>query len=244
MSRPPLRTYSKRTISRDNGEPAAKKQRTDGSPPKPFRPAASGPAADQQPESSKMNPQPAASQPSTRPKKGSILNYFKVRSPTSGTGSSCEHSSDPVLPPSTPPSSPPRLQSSRKRRRLTTKPVRASCDLLADDSSATELQRSPNRVSAPNHTTSPESSTNTPSTGKREQEIPPDLGKRGTVRKPKSKQATVQTVISLSLNEKGFTECAECNTLYNPLHEKDVKLHARQHAAFLRKAKRFSHVDE
>lgn len=189
-----------------------------------------------------MGPQHAASQRSAKPKKGSILNYFKVRSPTSGTGSSCEHSSDPGLPPSTPPSSPPRLQSCRKRRRLTTKPVHASCDSLIDDSSATELQRSPERASAQSRIASPDSRTSTPSIQKPKQETPLNPDQRAAMRKPKSKQATVQTVISLSLNEKGFTECAECNTLYNPLHEKDVKLHARQHAAFLRKAKRGAHV--
>lgn len=188
-----------------------------------------------------MSSQPAASQPPNKPKKGSILNYFKVRSPTSATGSSCEHSSDPVLPPPTPPSSPP-FQSNRKRRRLTTKPIRASCDPLADDSSTTEIQRSPERTSAPRRITSPSSRTSTPGTQNQKQETPLGPGKRDTVKKTKSKQAMIQTVISLSLNEKGFTECAECNTLYNPLHEKDVKLHARQHATFLRNAKKGARV--
>ncbi|KAH7029087.1 uncharacterized protein B0I36DRAFT_128214 [Microdochium trichocladiopsis] len=50
----------------------------------------------------------------------------------------------------------------------------------------------------------------------------------------KSDTAMVQQTLSLSMTEKGFTECRECSMLYNPLHEKDRRFHARQHAAILK----------
>lgn len=57
-----------------------------------------------------------------------------------------------------------------------------------------------------------------------------DGGKRGRA----SKSAAVQTTLSLSAEEKGFTECKECNMLYNPLHKQDAKCHAKRHAAMLK----------
>lgn len=44
----------------------------------------------------------------------------------------------------------------------------------------------------------------------------------------------IQQTLSLSMSEKGFTECADCSMLYNPLHEKDRRFHARQHAAIMK----------
>lgn len=44
----------------------------------------------------------------------------------------------------------------------------------------------------------------------------------------------VQQTLSLSMSETGFTECRECSMLYNPLHEKDRRYHARQHAAIMK----------
>jgi hypothetical protein len=44
-----------------------------------------------------------------------------------------------------------------------------------------------------------------------------------------------QTTLSLSLQkDPGFTICAVCDLLYNPLNEKDRREHKRRHAAYSR----------
>ncbi|KXJ90277.1 hypothetical protein Micbo1qcDRAFT_74596 [Microdochium bolleyi] len=53
-------------------------------------------------------------------------------------------------------------------------------------------------------------------------------------RRKQRPEAMIQQTLSLSMSEKGFTECAECSMLYNPLHEKDRRLHARQHAVVMK----------
>lgn len=60
-------------------------------------------------------------------------------------------------------------------------------------------------------------------------------GRRRSRKKTSAKaKTTVQTTLSLT-RETGFKECKDCNIVYNPLHEKDAKFHARRHAAVLRK---------
>lgn len=159
------------------------------------------------------------------------MSYFKVTSPSSGSTTPCEVSSDILCPPSTPPSSPPPAR--KKRRRLTTKPSYQRTPDTEDDSerdvsgSATENEPSErSRTVVLSEAGAPKLN---------QQDKSKESRANKNTRKPKP--ATVQTTLVLSLNETGFVECQECNMLYNSLHEKDVKLHARRHAAVLRKAK-------
>ncbi|KAK8035812.1 hypothetical protein PG991_001885 [Apiospora marii] len=185
-------------------------------------------------------PELPAQRPAELSKKGTIMSYFKVTSPSSGTATLCEISSEAVDPPSTPPSSPPALSHDRKRRRrLTTKPSYQSTPELESERDASEsaVEDVPEkRVKTLALSDVAAQKLNQKDQG---EESRSEAGKRGATKKtakPK-KTATVQTTIVLSLNETGFVECQECNMLYNSLHEKDVKLHTRRHAAFLRKAK-------
>ncbi|CAK7226999.1 hypothetical protein SEUCBS140593_006431 [Sporothrix eucalyptigena] len=60
----------------------------------------------------------------------------------------------------------------------------------------------------------------------------------GKKRKKMAGPATVQTTLSLAISggdSASVKECKECNILYNPLHEKDAKFHARYHASVCRK---------
>ncbi|KAL1896798.1 hypothetical protein Sste5346_004431 [Sporothrix stenoceras] len=62
-------------------------------------------------------------------------------------------------------------------------------------------------------------------------------------RKKTSGPPSVQTTLSLAVaprnggssDSASVRECKECNILYNPLHEKDAKFHARYHASVCRK---------
>lgn len=57
---------------------------------------------------------------------------------------------------------------------------------------------------------------------------------KGTGSKPKrSKSTPIQTTINLS-TKPAFEECSMCRIVYNPLHPKDVKFHAKRHKAILR----------
>lgn len=242
--RPQLRTYSKRAPPRDDSEPPAKKQKTRDL----AKPTAAGvsqatPSKPEPPSSRTLKskqPELPAQRPAEPSKKGTIMSYFKVTSPSSGTGTPCEISSEAVDLPSTPPSSPPALSHDRKRRRrLTTKPSYQSTPELESERDASEsaTEDAPNKRSK----TLALSEVGAQKLYQKEQseESQSESGKGGATKKiakPK-KTATVQTTIVLSLNETGFVECQECNMLYNSLHAKDVKLHARRHAAVLRKAK-------
>ncbi|CAK7239055.1 MAG: hypothetical protein STHCBS139747_000476 [Sporothrix thermara] len=57
-------------------------------------------------------------------------------------------------------------------------------------------------------------------------------------RKKAASVASVQTTLSLAIaggDSASVKECRECNILYNPLHEKDARFHARYHASVCRK---------
>lgn len=243
-SRPQLRTYSKRATPRDDSEPPAKKQKT--------RDAAKSPASNV-PKTISMKPElaslknPKSKQPelpaqrAAEPsKKGTIMSYFKVTSPSSGTATPCEISSEAVDLPSTPPSSPPALSHDRKRRRrLTTKPSYQSTPELESEKDASEsaAEDAPEKmIKTLALSDAAAQKLNQKDQGEESRSEARKRGATSKIAKPK-KTATVQTTIVLSLNETGFVECQECNMLYNSLHEKDVKLHARRHAAVLRKAK-------
>lgn len=185
-------------------------------------------------------PPPTAQQP----KKGTILSYFKVRSPSSGTSSSsCAQSSELATPTSTPPTSippsSPAVEVSRKRpRRLTTKASNRIGSLRDSDhgtsASSADEEKSVGRPDAQQQDQALQDTSATLLNQKRSQEASQvNVGTRSSKRQ-KSKKATIQTTISLSLDEKQFLECTECTMVYNPYHEADVKLHKRRHAAFLR----------
>lgn len=60
-------------------------------------------------------------------------------------------------------------------------------------------------------------------------------------RKAPSKQ-TVQTTLALAIGgNAGMRECKVCDTVYNPLHPEDVKVHAKRHAGVVRKERK--HVE-
>jgi hypothetical protein len=231
FQRPLLRTYGKRTTSNNAAVPPTKKRRM-AHDDADIVDALS--KASEKAESSKQLakrdelqlPPPTAQQP----KKGTILSYFKVRSPSSGTSSACAQS-EPVMPSSTPPSSPPSAVASRKRpRRLTTKTFHrietSTPEVDGEEAAGAQKERQ--------HEPALQDTSATCLNQKRGWEAPgADVGTRGSKRQ-KSKRATIQTTISLSLDEKQFMECTECNMIYNPYHEADVKLHKRRHAASLR----------
>ncbi|KAK8140174.1 hypothetical protein PG984_000240 [Apiospora sp. TS-2023a] len=243
-SRPQLRTYSKRATPRDDSEPPAKKQKSrDIAKPTAVGVPKTTPGKPELSSSKTLKskqPELPVQRPADPSKKGTIMSYFKVTSPSSGTTTPCEISSEAVDPPSTPPSSPPALSHDRKRRRrLTTKPSYQSTPELeserdASESAAEDVPKKGVKTLALSDVAAQKLNQKDQS-----EESRSETAKRGPTKKiaKTKKTATVQTTIVLSLNETGFVECQECNMLYNSLHEKDVKLHARRHAAVLRKAK-------
>lgn len=52
---------------------------------------------------------------------------------------------------------------------------------------------------------------------------------------PPKKQSAVQTTLSLNIGAgAGMKECKVCDTVYNPFHPEDVKVHAKRHAVVLK----------
>lgn len=52
---------------------------------------------------------------------------------------------------------------------------------------------------------------------------------------PVKKKQTVQTTLSLAIGgSAGMRECKVCDTVYNPFHPEDVKVHAKRHAGALK----------
>ncbi|KAI0602510.1 hypothetical protein F4775DRAFT_245914 [Biscogniauxia sp. FL1348] len=233
----PLRTYSKRTASTDSTEPVAKRQCTNE--------AHVTHQISKAPDKSNVDtaasePTLPAVPPSAPPRKGTITAYFrKIDPPTSSSTLPSEASSDNAEPTTTPPSSPPTLQSRKKKaRRLTTRAV--SCDNLEredeDGNTKESKEEQQQGIATKDGRSSREdkdvlTSLSAPTLNRMETitRKRSEAGKRG-------KTTTVQTTLSLSLTDTGFVECKDCNMLYNPIHEKDAKDHARVHAA-LRKAK-------
>ncbi|KAI1631897.1 hypothetical protein F4809DRAFT_130503 [Biscogniauxia mediterranea] len=232
----PLRTYSKRTAPTDSAEPVTKRQRINEAH-----------VSHQTSKSSnKSNVDIAASEPTlpavpsaVPPRKGIITAYFKkIDPPTSSSTLPSEASSDIAEATTTPPSSPPTLQSRRRKaRRLTTRAV--SCDNAEheDEDKNTKESKAEQQVAA----------TKDGRLSREDKDVlsslsAPTLNRMETITRKRSeagkrgKATTVQTTLSLSLTDTGFVECKDCNMLYNPIHEKDAKDHARVHAA-LRRAK-------
>ncbi|RYP68048.1 hypothetical protein DL771_006889 [Monosporascus sp. 5C6A] len=244
----PLKTYSKKPTSNGSMEPPLKRRRTDevGQATRPR--GGESPSLQQE---NRSQPSLPPSHASLHPKRGTIMSYFKVVSPSSNhVTSSCEPSSCGVEPTSSPPSSPPLKTDSRpkKRRRLTTKVVPKGLDATGDAEEKTI--ESPAPETDKSTTTRRENSRVLADASKDalnktaiqlEQRL--EAGKRVKGKGPSSKSVIVQTTLSLSMSDKGFAECKECNMLYNPYHEKDAKFHARRHAAMLKsKSQRGSEI--
>ncbi|RYO94553.1 hypothetical protein DL764_007817 [Monosporascus ibericus] len=235
----PLKTYSKKATSSGSMEPPLKRQRTEEVAQDTRPKGSESPSLHQEKRSQPSLP---PSHPSRHPKKGTIMSYFKVVSPSSNHMlTSSEPASCGVGPTSTPPSSPPPKTDSRpkERRRLATKVVSRDLDATDDEEEETIDSPAPERdqsttarredsgILADKSNDALNKATTHP--GQRL-----EAGKRGKRKGPSSKSATVQTTLSLSMSDKGFAECKECNMLYNPYHEKDAKFHARRHAAMLK----------
>ncbi|KAI2624491.1 hypothetical protein GGS21DRAFT_322848 [Xylaria nigripes] len=236
--RRPLQTYSKRTQSTESTvEPAPKRQCVTAS--------------------SEVE-QSAAASPSTTPsvslppiKKSTITAYFqriKSQSPVNTTSS--EPLSDPSEPTVTPPSSPPGISSGRRIRRLKTRvPTRHIVEIVADDEDG-EIEGGKvftatreGQDAAPPQVATTALSKFGPSSLKKSEIMSKTGSERGKGRghrRGESRTASIQTTLSLSTNEPQYTECKECDMLYNHLHETDVKYHARRHAALRRVKARVS----
>lgn len=207
-------------------------------------------------------PQPALPPQSAR--KGTITSYFKVvpssaTSPASSTGSNKDCSTANLPPSSTPPSSPPAPLTRRKKqpRRLTTRHT-AARDLRASEYDDDEQDAGEDNEEENVHQNSKRNNYKTlsaagplakstptslnkhqqqqPRDGKKNQrgEKPPSPSTAKQSNQPSLSSSSLQTTLSLSRTDRGFSECPACGLLYNPLHPKDVALHARTHAAALR----------
>ncbi|KAI0148646.1 hypothetical protein GGR57DRAFT_475066 [Xylariaceae sp. FL1272] len=242
--RRPLRTYSKRTSSTETHEPPLKRRRIndDDSTPILQTPVVPATTTSLEPVNA-LQTQPPTSIESLPPpaKRGTIMAYFKKIAPESdSTIPSSELSSELEQPTTTPPSSPPIIiTTGRKRiRRLRTRISKqhkhddeSNHDKGTDEESDDELV--PLTLSkTPNGSHNTALSSSSPN-ARNATNIAPEAAKRSKILRER-KQASVQTTLSLSLTDKGYAECKECDMLYNPLHESDAKHHARRHAALLK----------
>ncbi|KAI1372111.1 hypothetical protein F4677DRAFT_274686 [Hypoxylon crocopeplum] len=243
----PLRTYSKRA-STDAGEPVSKKRRIGDANLVPTSEVITAEST----RDSRIRQASPTLPPPPPVKKGTIMSYFKiVPSVSSSTLQSSEPPSEPPGPTSTPPSSPPLPDTKRrKRRRLTT---RITPQSTSEDRKTEELAKTdgdcegqdvvgdgtrPAEGDSGILSESSLSALNRKASSQRERS---EAGKRGR----SSKATTVQTTLSLTMEDKGFTECKECNMLYNPVHKDDAKCHAKRHAAMLKaKSKASRHNNE
>ncbi|KAI0486731.1 hypothetical protein F4859DRAFT_312272 [Xylaria cf. heliscus] len=244
--RRPLRTYSKRTSSTESTEPTPKRRcivnpSMTSIPNEEVRVTPSEPEHGATASTSKSPPLPPS-------KKGTITAYFGRITPQPRViTSSSDPPSDPLSesnePTITPPSSPP-VDTTRKRRvrRLKTRVVTQRIDEeeASDEEQENQDGKRIRRISelkSPVHARPPVLSESTPESLNQTRGTPPtgtEASKARESRRREKKQASVQTTLSLSMNEAHYTECKECGMLYNHLHKTDVKYHARRHAALRR----------
>ncbi|KAL1855263.1 hypothetical protein Daus18300_011169 [Diaporthe australafricana] len=60
---------------------------------------------------------------------------------------------------------------------------------------------------------------------------------------PPKRRDGVQTTLSLAIGSSaGMRECKLCDTVYNPFHPEDVKVHAKRHAVVLKRERRSEEV--
>ncbi|KAI1082516.1 hypothetical protein F5B20DRAFT_505543 [Whalleya microplaca] len=238
----PLRTYSKRHASVETGEPVAKKRRLEET----AQHAVSETNATESPTHDASSPRPSSPPlpPAPAARKGTLMDYFKV---IPSTSSSTLPSSDSAGPITTPPSSPPLPEAKRKtRRKLTTRAISLEAGTAVHEATDEDDGEVEGTTAVKDKPEEPrgqaasvaDSSQDILKRGAKEKKRS-DAGKRGRGARQAPRQTTVQTTLSLSLNEKVFEECKDCNMLYNPFHEKDAKYHAKLHAA-MQKAKQNS----
>ncbi|KAI5923019.1 hypothetical protein F4810DRAFT_234322 [Camillea tinctor] len=233
----PLRTYSKRVAPTDSTEPVAKRQRTNEAQLTPQIAKSSDKLNTD--VSAVSEPILPAIPPTAPSRKGTITAYFKkIDPPTSSSMLPSEASSDNIEPIiTTPPSSPPALNTRRKRaRRLTTRAVsRDNAEHGNEEDERTEESKEEKQVSAKiEELSSPENQDILTSVGSHALNRMETITRKRSEAGKRGKTTTVQTTLSLSLTDTGFVECQECNMIYNPIHEKDAKDHARVHAALQR----------
>ncbi|KAI3318997.1 hypothetical protein HD806DRAFT_299653 [Xylariaceae sp. AK1471] len=243
--RRPLRTYSKRTSSTETTEPAPKRQCIASSP---ITASQDGETPLTASESGRnVKPSLSTIDPSLPPptKKNTITAFFgRILPQPQVTTPSSEPLSESTGPTITPPSSPPIITTKRKRvRRLKTRVVTQRID---DEETSDENKEGHERkkqigsihdIEPPAHARPPALSEATPNSLNQPESISrtrSKTSKRRENRRRDHKTASVQTTLSLSMTETGYTECKECDMLYNHLDKTDVKYHARHHAALLR----------
>ncbi|KAI1743864.1 hypothetical protein F4680DRAFT_323169 [Xylaria scruposa] len=246
--RRPLRTYSKRT-STDSNEPTSKR-RCIAKTSKASLPKGEVHIASSGSEHKAISS--ISKSPSLPPmKKGTITAYFGTITPqpravTPSSDSSSDPSSEPNEPITTPPLSPPVITTRKRRaRRLKTRVVTQSVDKEEGDEEERENQDGKKRLKRIYDAEPPtpahplilsESTPDSLNQIQNESSSRSGAGKPLENQQREKKQASVQTTLSLSMNETHYTECKECGMLYNHLHKTDIKYHARRHAA-LRRAK-------
>ncbi|UPL01450.1 hypothetical protein LCI18_012384 [Fusarium solani-melongenae] len=231
MRAKPLRTYGKRSTTRENSprEPSPKKRRISTEETS-LKKQNFKSDDTESPTGGKDSTEPTASDrnsPNDVVKKGSILNFFKPVSSSSSTVAPSPKSDEPQ-PESTPPSSPPQPPRIKKRRKP--RILRfggSSLTTISNEETESDVQDDEevkgNREDGKARARSPLKEQHTTNT---------------TATKPKKpKPQTVQTTLNIS-SQAPFSECKVCNTVWNPLYPDDVKYHTKQHAAVLRARKK------
>ncbi|KAI1822232.1 hypothetical protein F4861DRAFT_412990 [Xylaria intraflava] len=251
--RRPLQTYSKRTPSTESTTEPAPKRRCIASPSVSIIQHEDTPLAPSEPEqnTTSLRSSPPNNQPPA--KRGTITAYFQKIAPQPPVRtSSSELSSEPTEPTITPPSSPPTITPMKRRtRRLNTRIATRHMDEIGSNDEddrhdekgeLTEIRGANGVEPLTNvHYTTP--SRTGSSTSDRPDNISgagSERDKRRGKRRREKRTASVQTTLGLSTTEPQYTECKECDMLYNHLHETDVKYHARRHAALQRAKARAS----
>ncbi|KAI1427674.1 hypothetical protein F5Y12DRAFT_146631 [Xylaria sp. FL1777] len=247
--RRPLRTYSKRTSTESTEPPLKRRCLTSSSTASVRDKETSLVPPDPEHTATALTLKPPTSLPST--KKGTITAYFGRIIPqpplvTLSSVPSSDPSSQSNEPTIIPPSSP-SLMTAKKRRarrlktRVVTKRVHEKDDSDEDQENQDDKERMGRirDIEPPENVRPPallEATPNALNQGKGVDKARSSGGNPGENRRREKKTASVQTTLSLSMNEAQYTECKECGMLYNHLHKTDVKYHAQRHAA-LRRAK-------
>ncbi|RMJ18836.1 hypothetical protein CDV36_001492 [Fusarium kuroshium] len=234
----PLRTYGKRSTTRENSprEPSPKKRRISAEETSLKKQNLKGDDSESPSlpkivsTGSKDSTEPTASDGKSAKdvvKKGSILNFFKPVSSSSSTVAPSPKSDEPQ-PGSTPPSSPPqppRIEPRRKPRIL--RFGGSSLPIINNEETESDAQDDEevggNREDGKGSVRSPLKEQHTTNTT--------------TTKQKKPKPQTVQTTLNIS-SQAPFSECKVCNIVWNPLYPDDVKYHTKQHAAVLRARKK------
>jgi hypothetical protein len=234
--RRPLRTYSKRTSS-ESSEPAPKR-RCVSSPDTIVSKDSGKPLVPSKPELNASHLSVALPSSTPTVNRGTITAYFQRSAPPQRAATPpVEPSSEPTEPNTTPPSSPP-ITSTRKRvRRLK---ARVTTHRIADkepedeDTEDTENEHRTRKL--PVHQILSETKPSTLNLSAKTPEGKTTPERKGSTERGKKerKKACVQTTLSLTMSDTAYTECKECDMLYNCLDKTDVRHHARHHAAKLK----------